>query len=296
VEIPKTFSLSPGQFFHILCDPKSNDDRGYPLTLRRPLSFHGIQYKNFNRAALAKSNCLPVEIRDILEREPSTMDFLYKTVGEGTKRLSEIKKGRIDAIGPCGNGFAIGPESAAVIVAGGIGVAPLAGLVERLRYLDKQVYIYLGALNKDLLLLAIKRPDSLDMGYVNGSQEFYEMVKKDFLEIGAREVTVCTDDGSVGKKGFVTNVLKQDISEGRVPCADVCFYACGPRGMLQSISEISQQHSLKCQVLLEEHMACGVGACLSCSCEVKGSDGKTQRKRVCKDGPVFNAGEIEWKN
>ena len=297
VGIPKTLNLSPGQFFHILCDPKENDEHGYPLTLRRPLSFHGVQYKNFSRAMLAKSGCLPSEIREILQRQPSTIDFLYKIVGEGTTKLSEIKKGtNIDAIGPCGNGFTIGSESTAVIVAGGIGIAPLVGLVERLRYLDKQVYIYLGALTMELLMLAITRPDSLDMKYANGSQEFYEMIKKDFLEIGAHETVVCTNDGSVGKKGFVTDVLKQDICEDRVPRTDVCFYACGPRGMLQSISEFSQQHSIKCQVLLEEHMACGIGACLSCSCAIKGQDGTIQKKRVCKDGPVFNSTEVEWKN
>ncbi len=121
------------------------------------------------------------------------------------------------------------------------------------------------------------------------------MVRRDFLEIGAYEPIICTDDASVGEKGPVTDILERDIGDGRVPCTDVCFYACGPRGMLQAISEISQRYSVECQVLLEEHMACGIGACLSCSCEIKGPEGTMQKKRVCKDGPVFKASEVIWE-
>jgi NAD(P)H-flavin reductase/DNA modification methylase len=298
VEIPRklNLSLSPGQFFHIVCDVGGNDEHGYPLTLRRPFSFHGIQHEGFNRSALAKAGCVPTEIREILRRRPSNIDFLYKIVGEGTSKLSEVKEGvKIDAIGPCGNGFIIGSERAAVIVAGGIGIAPLVGLVERLRYLDKEVYIYLGALKKELLALAVTRPDSIDINYANGSQEFYDMIRRDFLEIGAHEPIVCTDDGSVGEKGVVTDILERDIREGRVPRSGACFYACGPRGMLQVISDISLRCSVECQVLLEEHMACGIGACLSCSCEIRRPDGRIEKKRVCKDGPVFKATEVIWK-
>jgi NAD(P)H-flavin reductase/16S rRNA G966 N2-methylase RsmD len=296
VKVPRRLILSPGQFFHIVCDAGGNDEHRYPLTLRRPLSFHGIQYKGFNRSALAEVGCVPTEIREILRRQPSHIDFLYKIVGEGTTKLSKVKEGtEIDAIGPCGNGFTIGPERVAVIVAGGIGIAPLAALVEHLRYLDKEVYIYLGVLKEELLRLATTRPDSIDINMSNGSEDFYKMVRREFLEIGAREPIICTDYGSGGEKGLVTDILERDIREGRVPCSDACFYACGPRGMLQAISDISLRYSVECQVLLEEHMACGVGACLSCSCEIKGPDGKVLKKRVCKDGPVFKATEVIWK-
>jgi NAD(P)H-flavin reductase len=299
LEIPRGTKLNfaPGQFFHMVCDPTGGDGQGYPLTLRRPFSVHGAQYLGFSRSILAKAGDMPREIRDVLIRWPSKIDFLYKLVGKGTESLSQVSKGTsIDAIGPCGNGFTIGSERAAVIVAGGIGIAPLVALVERLRYLDKEVYIYLGALRQEFLALAITRPDSaVDFSYANGTQEFYEMIGQDFQEIGANEIRVCTDDGSVGEKGLVTHILEKDMRKERVPRSDVCFYACGPQGMLRSVSEIARQNSVECQVLLEERMGCGIGACLSCSCEVVGPDGTVQKKRVCRDGPVFRATEVKWK-
>lgn len=300
LKVPRGIKLdfSPGQFFHIICDPNEGNGRGYPLTLRRPFSVHGAQYPKFNRAFLAKSGDIPIEIRDILLRHPSTIDFLYKVVGEGTTSLTQVEKGTyIDAIGPCGNGFTIGREHTAIIVAGGIGVAPLVALVELLRYLDKEVHIYMGALRKEFLTLAVTRPDStIDFSYANGSKEFYQMIRRDFQEIGANKLRICTDDGSVGEKGLVTDILDQDIRNERVPHDNVRFYACGPKSMLRSISEIAKQHSIDCQVLLEEYMACGIGACLSCSCNVVGPDGITQKRRVCRDGPVFRASELKWKD
>lgn len=299
VQLPNLkLNILPGQFFHIVCDPDKGKERGYPLTLRRPFSIHGAQYSQFDRSLLARSGEIPKEIRDILERWPSKIDFLYKVVGAGTKSLSRITEGTVlAAIGPCGNGFSTRSESIAVIVAGGIGVAPLIGLVERLRYLDKEVYIYLGALRRELLNLAIKRPDSdVELSFANGNEEFLNMIRADFQEIGAKEIRVCTDDGSVGYKGFVTQLLDHDFSVGLLPRTDVCLYACGPHDMLRSVSEIARIYSIECQVLLEERMACGIGACLSCVCDVVGPDGTTQKKRVCRDGPIFSSAEIKWKD
>ncbi len=301
LEIPrgKMINPLPGQFFHIVCDPNNCDKNNYPLTLRRPFSIHGTQYEGFNRSLLASTRDIPEEIREIIQRWPSKIDFLYKVLGDGTRSLSQIKKGTyIDVIGPCGNGFTIGKSSTDVIVAGGIGIAPLVALVERLRYLDKKVYIYLGAVKKDLLYLAITHADradsAIDGGFANGTQGFYEMIKNDFHEIGADEIKICTDDGSVGKKSLVTQILEQDICDGIIPRKDACFYACGPQGMLKSISDISVKYLIDCQILMEERMACGVGACLSCSVDIIGPDGVIQKERVCKDGPVFKASEVKW--
>jgi NAD(P)H-flavin reductase len=219
-------NIVPGQFFHIICDPIKKNEHSIPLTLRRPFSIHGAQYERFDRSFLARAGEMPTEIKDILERWPSRVDFLYKIVGVGTQSLSKIPEGTvIDAIGPCGNGFDIKRESTtskAIIVAGGIGVAPLIALVERLRYLDKEVYVYLGALSKEILTLAIKRPDSdVELSFADGNREFVETIRQDFREIGVNNLYVCTDDGSVGHKGLVTEKLNRDLSVGSLPWTDV---------------------------------------------------------------------------
>lgn len=291
--------IVPGQFFHIICDPIKKDEHSIPLTLRRPFSIHGAHFKGFDRSLLARAGEMPKEIKDILERWPSKVDFLYKIVGIGTQSLSEVPEGTVlDAIGPCGNGFDIrkgSTPSKAIIVAGGIGVAPLIALVERLRYLDKEVYVYLGGFSRDILKLAIKRPDSdVELSFANGNREFVETIRQDFREIGVNNLYVCTDDGSVGQKGFVTEILNKDLSVESLPKTDVCIYACGPHDMLHSVAEIARIHSIECQVLLEERMACGIGACLSCTCNTYSPDGTIQKKRVCRDGPVFRSTEIKW--
>lgn len=294
----RRLNINPGQFFHIVCDPKRKK-RSYTLTLRRPFSIHGTQYVGFDRRLLAKSGEMPIEIKSILERTPSGIDFLYKVVGAGTTSLSEVSRGTfIDAIGPCGHGFKINEEQrSAIVVAGGIGVAPLVALVEQLRFLDKEVYVYFGALTREFLKLALKRRDSdVERSFLNGDQQFYEVIKKDFEEIGANNFKVCTDEGFLGQKSVVTGLLDNDLSIGAVPRENVCIYACGPHSMLKSISNIAALYSIECQVLLEEKMACGIGACLSCVCDVRGPDGRTIKKRVCQDGPVFDSTEIIWKN
>jgi len=304
----KNFRIVPGQFFHIICDPdasvdaKSRVEDISHLTLRRPFSIHGTQYKKFSRSLLARTGEVPVEIRRIVEREPFAIDFLYKIVGKGTNNLSHLSEGTVlDAIGPCGNGFNIDQDSIskAIIVGGGIGIAPLIGLVESLRYLDREVYVYLGAQSWEILNVAITRPDSksdprVELSFANGNRGFVEAVRNDFKEIGVDKIDVCTDDGSVGRKGQVPQLLDEDISIGNLPRTGVEIYACGPRNMLQSVAELAQRYSIKCQVLLEERMACGIGACLSCTCDTYASDGTIEKKRVCRDGPVFQSVEIKW--
>ncbi len=293
--------ITPGQFFHITCDPDEGKEQGYPLTLRRPFSIHGAHYPNFKRKLLARSGELPMEIRGITKRERSAIDILYKVVGKGTKNLSQhVKPGDfLNAIGPCGNGFVFDAESnqAAVIVAGGIGIAPLVALAEQLRYLGKQVFVYFGTLNKELLSLGHTRSDSaIDYSYTNGTEEFKDIVRDDFQEIGASAVNICTDKGDIGERKLVTDLLEKDLQLGQIPLSNVCIYACGPTNMLRSVAQIAGRYSIPCQVLMEQRMACGIGACLSCTCDTIGPDGAVGKKRVCVDGPVFDAGEIKWRD
>ena len=294
----KRLNINPGQFFHLVCDPKPKN-RSYTLTLRRPFSIHGAQYPGFDRRLLAKSGDMPIEIKNILERTPSGIDFLYKVIGVGTTSLSKVKEGTfVDAIGPCGHGFKIGEEQrSAIVVAGGIGVAPLVALVEQLRFLNKEVYVYFGALTREFLKLALKHRDSdVECSFLNGDNEFNDVIRKDFKEIGAYSFNICSDEGFLGQKGVVTEILDHDLSNGSIPREDVCIYACGPHNMLKSISKIASHYSIECQVLLEKRMACGIGACLSCVCNIRGPDGSTIKKRVCKDGPVFDSAKIIWKD
>ena len=306
LEIKKNDKIDPlpGQFFHIICDPDcektkttNERERGYALTLRRPFSVHGIHYVNFDRRMLATPTITPYEIREVIRRPVSKIDILYKIVGKGTESLSRVIPGKwIDVIGPVGNAFNIENVKTAVIIAGGIGVAPLVALAERLRYLDSQVYLYFGALRKDILLPILIRPDSIvELGYANGSREFADVIDNEFKKIGTARVKLCTDDGSLGEKGLVTDILEKDLTLGNLPRENITIFACGPSKMMEAVSHIALKNKFPCQVLLEQRMACGIGACLSCTCHVRGENGKMERKRVCIDGPVFNSRDIIWQ-
>jgi dihydroorotate dehydrogenase electron transfer subunit len=297
LEIPKTAAIDfqPGQFFHVLCDAETYDPKAVPLTLRRPLSIHRVEYPGLHRSALAGARDIPDEIRMGLVRRPSTLQFLYRVLGAGTTNLSRLRKGAmVSAIGPCGAGFTIGDARIAVIVAGGIGVAPLAALAEELRFAGKEVRIYLGAVKREMLALAVSHVDVASEADAN--LDLQQLIRAEFEEIGAELMSICTDDGSVGAKGLVTEMFAQGIRDGCMPLTDVCVYACGPKGMMAAVAEIVARHGLPCQVSLEERMACGIGACYACTCRVAGSDGVTRKKRVCRDGPVFAAKDVQWKD
>jgi dihydroorotate dehydrogenase electron transfer subunit len=239
----------PGQFVNIKVT-----DSDQPL-LRRPLSIHRANGK--------------------------TIEVLYEIVGKATEILSHKKQGEyLDIIGPLGNGFnyklKVMPCSmrdkdriTKIIVAGGMGVAPLLFLAEKL-----VVGLRSSAVGKNIVLLGAR----------TGSQIICE---KEFIDLGY-SVKIATDDGSKGFKGKVTELLKNflEVTEGR---QQAIVYACGPRLMLREISRMSNQYRFYSEVSLEEHMACGIGACLGCVVNTTGG-----YKRVCKEGPVFNADEIIW--
>jgi len=251
-----------------------------------------VHYADFDERLLAVPNILPCEIRDVVQRPVSKIDILYRVIGEGTKNLSHVRPGNLlDVIGPIGNGFNIDRRSTGVIVAGGIGVAPLVAL---LRYLGVNVFIYLGALTQELLR-PVLRDSAVERGSINGT-EFCERIIKEFKEIGAEAVKVCTDDGTIGEKGFVTDILEADMKAGVISSSGITIYACGPSEMMRKISDLARKYEVPCQVLLEERMACGIGACFSCTCRIRGKNGKVEKKRVCIDGPVFNSKDIIWQD
>lgn len=235
---PNDFNPVPGQFLHILC----HDD----LTLRRPISIHK---KDNNK---------------------SQIHLLVQKRGKGTQALIEKSPGSsLDIIGPLGNGFHIGEESNAILVAGGIGIAPLVFLAEELKKKGKEVCIFWG----------LKTENGL-------SNQLIEKFKQEKIKL-----FISTEDGSVGEKGQITDILAQNLGKN-IPQKDIRFYSCGPNIMMQNV--FKQVYPLPCEVLLEETMACGIGACLACTCETKDFDGSIIRRRICRDGPAFDASTLNW--
>lgn len=221
----------PGQFVEIKVG------NGTTPLLRRPLSIHRVIGKN--------------------------IEILYEAVGPGTELLSQRKKGeKLNVLGPLGSGFKIDCDEI-ILVAGGLGVAPLRFLADEAVKLGKKVHALLGAGTKECLLC-----------------------EADLLPI-SENVKVTTDDGSYGEKGLVTDTLKSLLSTFNSQLSAI--YSCGPRAMLAEVARVAREHDIPCQVSLEAYMACGIGACLGCAVETRNG-----YKMACKDGPVFNAEEIKW--
>ncbi len=214
-------------------------------------------------------------------QDTDKMELLYRVRGTGTQKLRAKKKGdSLDVMGPLGQGYRISDKNKAfILVAGGMGVASLLFLAKYLKTLKRAsgvITVLIGARMKDEIFCVDR-----------------------FRQLGCK-VKVATEDGSLGQKGMVTDLLNKLLASSISHPASV-VYACGPRPMLKEVSRISRKFNISCQVSIEEHIACGVGACRGCAIRVKGSKLEVQSvtplntyKLVCKDGPVFNAGEILW--
>lgn len=187
-----------------------------------------------------------------------TLRLVFQIVGKGTELFSKLTKGdKIRVLGPCGNGYSL-KDGKAILVGGGIGVPPLLETCKKL-----------------------KGEKTVVLGFRSGS-----FLTEEFEKYNAK-VFVATDDGSVGFKGNVVDLLKaQDLS------ADV-IYSCGPRIMLKFLSLWAEEKGIECQVSMEERMACGIGACVGCVIKIKDGD-DWAHKKVCKDGPVFDSKEVIW--
>ncbi len=203
----------------------------------------------------------PISIAGI-DKNKGTLRIIFEVRGKGTKELSQIPEGSmIDIVAPLGGrGFDLELGKKAVIIGGGIGNPPMLPIAE---HYGKNAVVISGFRNASAVIL-----------------------QKDFADTGA-ETILCTDDGSAGRKGFVTDALKEAVAKEK---PDV-IYACGPSVMLKKIVEIAKENGIKCQVSLEERMGCGIGACLVCACRTI-RDGEEFYSHVCKDGPVFNAEEV----
>ena len=200
------------------------------------------------------------------DREKKEISFLYEVRGTGTQKLAALRPGDTVALtGPSGRGFPVDGTlgGSVALVGGGIGVPPMLGCVREAVKQGAKPAAILGFRNKGAVIL-----------------------EGDFRD--ECETFVTTDDGSYARHGFVTDVLKEQIASASGVAA------CGPKPMLKAIAAIAKQAGVPCQVSMEERMGCGIGACLVCACALKAKDGETRYGHVCKDGPVFNAEEVEW--
>lgn len=188
-----------------------------------------------------------------------TLRIVFQVRGAGTEWLSQRRAGEtLDVLGPLGNGFAIPEQGPVLLVGGGIGSAPMCFAA---RLLGRRGEAALGFRSRNGVILA------------------------DELQTVGIKVTVTTEDGSLGENGRVDQIVRKQLLEQ----PNLTILACGPPPMLKAISAVAAETGCPCQISLEERMACGIGACLTCSCKVKG-----HYKRVCKDGPVFDSQEVEW--
>lgn len=197
-----------------------------------------------------------------------TLEVIFAAHGRGTRWLASLDRGdAVDLVGPLGVPFALPREPAScVLVAGGYGAAPMFMLAEQLRERGCRVEMAMGAASADRLF---------------GVLEAKRM---------AGTVHICTDDGSAGVRGRVTDVLPELMMRSR---AEV-VYACGPMGMLKAVSEISARLGAYSQCAVEESMACGIGVCMTCVLPVIGDDGQTRMVRSCVEGPVFPGERVRW--
>lgn len=223
--------VHPGQFFNLAATGV-----GYPL-LKRPIS-----------------------VSDVGE---NTVEFTIKIIGKGTKTMLDYNEGdSIELIGPLGNGFEYDGYRKILVIGGGIGIAPLKGLINSLKDSDVEIHSVLGY---------------RDSPYIH--EDFKAKSKK--IEIMSER------DGQY-RIGYVTEpVIKMLESE----TYDM-IYVCGPHPMLKSLTDLFNSKNIRAQLLMEEKMACGIGACLVCTCKTKNGDFGFKHSRMCKDGPMFYSDEV----
>lgn len=220
----------PGQFAELRIDETPS------VMLRRPISVH----------------CFDFELNEI--------GFLVQVVGDGTRWLASLCKGsHVNVLLPLGNGFTIldNKEARTLLVGGGVGSAPLFGLAQELKRMNRNFAILIGA---------------------RSAKDLYR--REEFESLGRVEYT--TEDGSLGEKGYVTNhsLLKEKFDY---------IYTCGPKPMMMAVAKYARDNSIPCEASLENKMACGLGACLCCV-----EDTTEGHKCVCTEGPVFSIDELKW--
>lgn len=234
----------PGQFVSIKVLP------GAAPLLRRPFSIA--------RLTKASGKAFHVEV-------------IYAALKEGTQVLSRKKLGdTVGVMGPLGKPFPqLHRKNPAILVGGGVGIAPMVFMAEYFRQAKIPFTVFLGAKTK---------ADVIDL-------KVFQSLKVPLF--------ISTDDGTAGDKGFVTSRLEEYLASGSAPRGSV-IHSCGPRPMFQALTKVAAQYDVPAYLSWEERMACGLGICLTCSCPVKDGDG-VKMERTCVEGPAFESSRIAWE-
>lgn len=253
----------------LVVSQKQIGDGIFDLTLQTKDIAHGAiagQFVSVYSSDATKLLPRPISLCGI-DDESGTIRLVYRVTGEntGTEEFSKLQTGdEVRILGPLGNGFTIGEEKA-FLIGGGIGIPPMLQLAKRLK----------------------EEQPGTEFTIVLGYRDAKTFLLEEFEELGT--VVIATEDGSLGTKGNVLDAIREQNLT-----ADV-IYSCGPTPMLRALKAYAKEHNMKCYVSMEERMACGIGACLACVCKSTEKDGHTNvnNKRICKEGPVFDAGEVE---
>lgn len=242
--------ITPGQFFMIR--PAQGSD---PL-LGRPFALYNTVADD--------------------DGQPAGVEFGFVRVGKLTSLMSQWRAGDpVHIWGPLGNGFPLPTARHLICVAGGIGQTPFLGVIREA--LQLQSY---GQPPRELSV----RPESITLCYGVRSAEY--LAGTDDFTIPGLDLRIATDDGSIGRHGFVTDLLRQRLDE---VSGDAEVFCCGPEGMMKAVAEICSDRHVRCWLSLETPMACGFGACFSCVTKVREPDGTWDYRRTCVEGPVFAA-------
>lgn len=240
------------------------------IILRRPFSFSDI-----STSYSSEGTCVKIEV-------------FYCVLGPATVRMTTLKKGdQISILGPLGNGFSYPDKmDTALLVTGGMGAPPILHLAAFLkqRYPQVRRTAFAGAKTMEAM------PFHMRIGNKTG------IVIEEFDRLGVNTL-ISTDDGSGGRKGFVTDLVHQWIQANRPNPEQTVIYACGPEPMLAQCDAIARQENLSCQVSMERRMACGIGLCQSCAVQIRQpNSAEPLYKLCCKEGPVFDSRKVLFKN
>ncbi len=201
--------------------------------------------------------------------QAGTLTVVYKVVGAGTSELAETLPGRVcDVMGPLGKGYPMpSADETPILVAGGYGSAAILPLAER-------------SAEKGVLLL--------------GARSSADIILTEEYENAGYEVRLATQDGSLGRRGLVTELLDGALADAK---KTPVLYACGPTPMLMALGKIAVEKNVKCYLSLDQHMCCGIGACFACVVKVKdpSSPDGWRYSRSCKEGPVYTADEVYYE-
>ncbi|MGM0509033.1 MAG: dihydroorotate dehydrogenase electron transfer subunit [Fusobacteriota bacterium] len=250
----------------------------YKLTFKSPEIANEASEGQFLEIKVAQgiSNLLrkPISINNI---KGNKVSIIYKVIGKGTQKLAKFKKGeKLNVLGPLGNGFPSlnkdelkNKKKELLLVAGGIGYAPFSYIMDKY----ENWKLFYGSKNKKELLL------------------------DDYNKRGNSEnLIITTDDGSFGKKGYITEELKSYLEKNKDK-KEIIIFVCGPEIMMKKIAMITCKYNVLAYLSLETYMGCGIGACVGCVQKIKNEEKKNgwEHKKVCQDGPVFKASEVIWQ-